>query len=244
MVNFTELPISAKALYFLLGLEADDEGFVNPKSVMRVHGGSEDDLKILAARNLIILFPSGVIVITDWNENNYLNQVRIKPTKYIEERKHLILTIDRKYEFNKRLTRIGEDRIGEDTSARKLAVPVLLSNKSQSHMNKYNETSSSDSYENVIDADTGEAIAPVKVIKATSAKMAEIIQWAEKLRGGKFANYPKQMKALAAMRKADISPADIKQRYENMANDRYWQEHGFDFMNVLSSFDRKPVQTR
>ena len=69
--SFFDLPMEAKALYFLLGMEADDEGFVSPKKILRLYGGTEDSLKILAIKEFIIPFKTGVIVITDWKRNNY-----------------------------------------------------------------------------------------------------------------------------------------------------------------------------
>lgn len=94
----------SKALYFLLGMEADDEGFVSPKRVLRIYGGNDDDLKILIAKQFVIPFKSGVVVITGWHDNNYLDKNRRKPTKYQEERKLLTLTEDRQYVFNNGLT--------------------------------------------------------------------------------------------------------------------------------------------
>ena len=84
--SFFDLPMDAKALYFLLGMEADDEGFVSPKKVLRLYGGSEDSLKILALKNYIIPFKSGVVVITDWYKNNYLDKRRVQKTIYQEEK--------------------------------------------------------------------------------------------------------------------------------------------------------------
>ena len=54
--RFMDLPLSSKALYFLLGIEADDEGFVSTKKILRVHGGSDDDIKILIAKEFVIPF--------------------------------------------------------------------------------------------------------------------------------------------------------------------------------------------
>ena len=87
--SFIDLPKEAIALYFLLGMEADDEGFVAPKKVMRVYAISDDTLKILIAKNYIIPFKSGVVVITDWKRNNYLDKNRITPTIYQEEKELL-----------------------------------------------------------------------------------------------------------------------------------------------------------
>ena len=87
--SFFDLPMEAKALYFLLGMEADDEGFVSPKKILRLYGGTEDSLKILAIKEFIIPFKTGVIVITDWKRNNYLDKNRIKETIYQKEKEEL-----------------------------------------------------------------------------------------------------------------------------------------------------------
>ena len=88
--SFFDLPIGAKALYFLLGMEADDEGFVSPRKVLKLYGGAEDDLRILAIKGYIIPFKTGVIVITDWKRNNYLDKNRIKETIYQNEKNQII----------------------------------------------------------------------------------------------------------------------------------------------------------
>ena len=90
--NFLDLPKESIALYFLLGMEADDEGFVAPKKVMRMYGISDDSLKVLILKNFIIPFQSGVVVITDWHRNNWLDSRRIQETIYQEEKK--LITID------------------------------------------------------------------------------------------------------------------------------------------------------
>lgn len=95
--RFMDLSMSSKALYFLLGMEADDEGFVSPKKVMRIHGGNEDDIKVLIAKNFVIPFNSGVVVITDWRKNNWLDARRIRPTEYVQEKELLELTDCNKY---------------------------------------------------------------------------------------------------------------------------------------------------
>ncbi len=84
--RFIEMPLSAQALYFHLGLQADDDGFLNsPKLVQRSIGAAEDDLKLLEAKGFIIRFESGVIVITHWKQNNYLQKDRCKRTVCLEE---------------------------------------------------------------------------------------------------------------------------------------------------------------
>lgn len=113
MDKFIDLPMSSKALYFLLGMEADDEGFVSPKKILRVHGGSEDDIKILIAKQMVIPFESGVVVITDWYDNNWLDARRTKPTQYQKEKKLLYLTRNKKYVLSNSEASIEEKSIEE-----------------------------------------------------------------------------------------------------------------------------------
>jgi hypothetical protein len=87
---FLDMPLSARCLYFTLGMFADDDGFVNnPKAIMRQCGTTEDDIKILLAKKFLIAFESGVIVIKHWKINNYLRNDRYKETNYTEEKNKL-----------------------------------------------------------------------------------------------------------------------------------------------------------
>lgn len=90
--DFLDMPMSARCLYFTLGMVADDDGFVNsPKSVMRQCGASQDDMKILLAKSFILAFESGVVVIRDWRINNYLRNDRYTETKFVEEKSQLVV---------------------------------------------------------------------------------------------------------------------------------------------------------
>lgn len=85
--RFLDLPLSAQALYFHIGLNADDEGFIgNSKSIQRMIGASNDDMRLLQAKGLVQIFESGVAHITDWSENNYIQKDRRKATIYLEEK--------------------------------------------------------------------------------------------------------------------------------------------------------------
>lgn len=84
---FLDMPLSSQALYFHLSMRADDEGFVNnPKKIQRMIGASDDDMKVLLAKNFIILFESGVIVIKHWKIHNYIRGDRINETNYQDEK--------------------------------------------------------------------------------------------------------------------------------------------------------------
>jgi hypothetical protein len=84
--KFIDMPSSTQALYFQLGMHADDDGFVGPKKVMRIMGASEDDLKILIAKKFVIPFESGVLVIKHWKVNNLIRKDWYRPTTHTEER--------------------------------------------------------------------------------------------------------------------------------------------------------------
>lgn len=98
---FLEMPLTAQALYFHLGMRGDDDGFVsNPRSIVRVSGCSESDLVTLAKSGYIITFRSGVIVISDWKVNNNLRNDRYKPTTFQDERSMLSETANKRYILN------------------------------------------------------------------------------------------------------------------------------------------------
>lgn len=98
--HFVEMPPSTQALYFHLGMRADDDGIVNcPNRIQRDIGASTDDLKILAAKGFIIPFESGVIVVTHWKINNYLQKDRYTPTIHTAEKNALELSENKAYEI-------------------------------------------------------------------------------------------------------------------------------------------------
>lgn len=84
--DFSELPLSAQALYFHIGMRADDDGFIpNVRSLCRVLGAKEKDVSLLAAKGFLLRFESGICVIAHWHTNNVLRADRYKKTVYTEE---------------------------------------------------------------------------------------------------------------------------------------------------------------
>lgn len=75
--RFLKMPVSTQALYFHLGLHADDDGVVEAYTVMHSIGACEDDLKVLVAKGFVnVLNEDLVTYITDWNENNKIRADR------------------------------------------------------------------------------------------------------------------------------------------------------------------------
>ncbi|MCB2828920.1 conserved phage C-terminal domain-containing protein [Streptococcus dysgalactiae] len=97
---FVDMPASTQLLYFQLGMEADDEGFIgNAKMLSRAYGANNDDLKLLQAKGFVIMFESGVTVVKDWKINNQIRKDRFKPTIYQAEKSLLNLDINGSYQL-------------------------------------------------------------------------------------------------------------------------------------------------
>ena len=101
---FLDMPASTQSLYFHLGMRADDDGFINnPKKISRMIAASDDDLKILIAKNFIIPFDNGIVVIKHWRIHNLIQKDRYKETVYIEQRDQLSLKENKSYTIGNRL---------------------------------------------------------------------------------------------------------------------------------------------
>lgn len=89
---FLDMPLSTQSLYFHLSMRGDDDGFINnPKKIQRMIGATDDDLRILAAKQFIIPFESGIVVIKHWKIHNCIKKDRYKETIYQNEKQRLSL---------------------------------------------------------------------------------------------------------------------------------------------------------
>jgi hypothetical protein len=90
---FLDMSLSTQALYFHLAMRADDDGFINnPKRIQRMIGAGDDEMKILIAKQYIIPFESGVVVIKHWKIHNYIRSDRYNPSNCAE--KNLVQVTD------------------------------------------------------------------------------------------------------------------------------------------------------
>ena len=129
--KFLDMPSSTQALYFHLGMHADDDGFVSsPKRIAKTVNCAEDDLKLLIAKGYLIPFESGVVVISDWKINNELKKDRYKPTIHLSEFEKIQTQKNKSYSLITSMTdtkcfqnvskmdtqdSIGKDSIGKDS---------------------------------------------------------------------------------------------------------------------------------
>ena len=138
--KFLDLPNSSKALYFMAGMEADDKGFFQPRKLQRMCGFSDDDYKILIAKGFFITFESGVMVVTDWNKNNWLDSRRITETEYIDEL-NMLKMINNKYELSNTT----------DTKCLATAKPSLRENRIEENRIEEKERKKEKTFNEIID---------------------------------------------------------------------------------------------
>lgn len=110
------MPSSSQSLYFHLGMNADDDGFCEHFTIMRMTDSKPDDLKVLQAKGFVAVFDDKVLVVTDWKENNYIQKDRYTPSKYLEiykeELKQIAGGIQNVYNTDTQV-RLGKDRLGK-----------------------------------------------------------------------------------------------------------------------------------
>ncbi len=84
--KFYCLSHEAQALYFHLGMNGDDDGFVSsPRFIVRGLGLSVESLTELEDGGFIYQFDCGCVVVRDWKVNNTLKNDRYKPTSFRKE---------------------------------------------------------------------------------------------------------------------------------------------------------------
>ena len=88
--KFIDMPSSTQALYFQLGMHADDDGFVGPMKVMRIIGAGQDDLKLLIMKKFVIPVENDtVVVVRHWKVNNLVRKDWYRPTIHVEAKEQL-----------------------------------------------------------------------------------------------------------------------------------------------------------
>ncbi len=81
--SFTDMPDSARLLYFHLALRADDDGFISSaKSILRMAGVSEADIKSLTDADFLLPLDDGVYLIRHWHAHNNIPRSVYTPSRY------------------------------------------------------------------------------------------------------------------------------------------------------------------
>lgn len=99
---FSDLSTGAQLLYFHLGMNADDDGFIgSPKRIMKMLGLGDSEMNELVNNNFVFIFytdsKNEIIVIRDWFQHNSIRSDRYKRTVYTEQKKQLVKTENGSY---------------------------------------------------------------------------------------------------------------------------------------------------
>lgn len=140
---FLDMPLTSQALYMHLNMNADNDGFVNPKRIMRMIGAANDDLQILVAKRFLLVFDSGVVVIKHWWINNTVRHDRHVPTTYQNELLELYQKDNKSYTRNTTQLALLTDVDKQDASLmatkRQPLVPPMQYNAAQYNPIQSNE---------------------------------------------------------------------------------------------------------
>ena len=99
---FLELPAGAQALYFHLGMNADDDGFINsPKQITRKLGRPAKELQLLIDKGFLLNF-DGIVVIKHWRVANSWKTDRIQLPRYPEIAEKVFIKPDKAYTLTKK----------------------------------------------------------------------------------------------------------------------------------------------
>jgi len=220
---FLDMPVSVRELYFQLGMYADDDGFINPKKIIRMIGASEDDLRLLIAKRFVLPFETGVVVIKHWKINNYIQNDRYKPTRYLEEKELLKIKENGSYtesiqDVSKMETqvRLGKVSIGkvsilDEQKARPLSKKIEKNNEPSEKQLVYRRI----------------------IFHLQDALNTKITTWG------------KQCSAIKSILDAGYTEQQIIKTIDYMANkDDFYSDKGFDMTTVAKQIPLYKARTR
>lgn len=98
---FLDLPVGAQALYFHLGMHADDDGFVNgPKQIARALRRPPKELQLLIDSGFLLEF-DGIVVIKHWRMANNWRSDRLQLPRHPEIAKQIYTKPSKEYTLSR-----------------------------------------------------------------------------------------------------------------------------------------------
>lgn len=96
--SFLNLPVSAQALYFHLGMEADDRGYVNSAaSIARSINATDKDMRLLIKEKFILQREKTLYLIKGWRISNAIQPSKLVETNYADDMETLFLDENNSY---------------------------------------------------------------------------------------------------------------------------------------------------
>lgn len=88
--DFLDLPATTQLLYFHLGMEADDRGYINnARSIIKLCGSNLGDLEMLINKKFVLLRKDNLVLIKGWRINNTIQPTRISESSYVDDLRSL-----------------------------------------------------------------------------------------------------------------------------------------------------------
>lgn len=130
---FRTMSIEAQALYFHMGMEADDDGFVNNAvSIARSIGTNAKAIEEIVSKRFAIRMDEGLIVIKHWKINNQIRKDTYKPTTY--QRYAQLLIVKENGAYTEKSKQISEEQEVTDDSKEErnesVTTPLQVRNES------------------------------------------------------------------------------------------------------------------
>lgn len=235
---FLEMPVSSQALYFHLGMYADDDGFINPKRIMRMIMAAEDDLKMLMVKRFVIAFENGIVVIKHWKMNNMVRKDWYRPTQYIEQKAKLFLKENGAYTMDssqgKALVNepLTEVRLGKVSIGKYITAPA-----SQDAEDLGDGYSVEPDEENTPTGILGRSEG-IRNLGYDPADVNKLVKWAELKMGHEFTTKIKQKSAIKKMLSTKHSIEEIQKEWDRLSVDSYWSSKGLDFSIVSNEIGK------
>ena len=175
--DFYDLPISSQALYFHLGMNADDRGYVNnARTIIKIIGSSSGDLEALIQKKFVLVRNNNLILIKGWRINNSIQPSRLVETHYTEDLKTLFFDENNSYTENKTNTPCQQfvDKIPticqQNVDNLSTQDNIIKDNLSEDNLNKENVIKESD-----VSADTDKLIENVSNKGWTQEKVSQAL---------------------------------------------------------------------
>lgn len=87
---FTELPLASQALYFQLGMDTDDRGYIsNARAIIRIIQAKPQDLEPLIRERFVLIRGDNLLLQKHFKINNYIQKDRFHETTYVDDLKKL-----------------------------------------------------------------------------------------------------------------------------------------------------------
>lgn len=190
---FLDMPLTAQSLYMHLNMNADNDGFVNPRRIMRMIGAANDDLQILIAKRFLLAFDSGVVVIKHWWINNTIRRDRYSPTTHQQELSELIQNHNNSY--SRITTQLQLETAVEQSSGNQMATNRQPMVASTQHNTTHSNTTQHSSIQ----------------LKSTHSKTAEAVDFEK----NKMDQKQKRSYAIAVKRDEALSKKEQSRKAEN-----------------------------